>query len=106
MVLGKGSFGKVWFSFSSYISSRSIVVLFLRTQTGHVGREEGHRRAVRHQDIEEGHHHPGRRRRVHHGGEEGVGVGSEAAVLGADALLLPNYGERDTFFWKFLKAPT
>lgn len=60
---------------------------------GDASGEEGHGRAVRNQDPEEGHHHPGRRRGVHHGGEESAGHGTEAAFPRADAFLLSDHGE-------------
>jgi len=47
----------------------------LQLWQGDVGREEGHGRALRHQDPQEGHHHPGRRRGMHHGGEKSSGFG-------------------------------
>lgn len=53
---------------------------------------EGHGRAVRHQDTEEGHHHPRRGRRLRHGREAGVSVVNQASVPRATALLFPNYG--------------
>lgn len=60
---------------------------------GSSGGAARHRRAVRHQNLEEGHHHPGRRRGVHHDREAGVGAGQQASVPGAAALLLPDHGE-------------
>lgn len=72
----------------------SVTSTFLNTRfsPGDVGREERHGRAVCHQDPEEGHHHPGRRRGVHHGGEAGAGAVQQTPLPGAAALLLPNYG--------------
>lgn len=61
--------------------------------TGDVGRAKGHRRTVRDKDLEEGHHHPGRRRGVHHGGETRVGPVQQAAVLGATPFVFPDHGE-------------
>lgn len=59
---------------------------------GDAGRAEGHGRAVRDQDPEKGHHHPGRWRGVHHGGEAGAGTVAKATVPGAAALVFPNDG--------------
>ena len=61
---------------------------------GDAGREEGHGRAVRDQDTQEGHHHPGRRHRLRHDREEGPGPVPEAALPCPASLLLPNHGKR------------
>lgn len=97
MVLGKGSFGKVWlipsFSPSPYsFTLSSYRILSLSPPEGYAGREERYRRAVRDQDFEEGYHHSGRRRGVHHGRETRVGVVHQAAIFGPTTLLLPNHG--------------
>ena len=61
-------------------------------EKGDVGRTQGNGRTVRHQDPEEGHHHPGRRHRVHHGGEARAGHEQPAAVPRPAALVLPDDG--------------
>ena len=62
---------------------------------GDAGRAQGHGGAVRHQDPEEGRGDPGRRRGVHHGGEEGAGPVREATLPHPFALLLPDHGRDD-----------
>ncbi|XP_042150587.1 ribosomal protein S6 kinase-like 1 isoform X4 [Ixodes scapularis] len=59
---------------------------------GAAGRAQGHGRAVRHQDPQEGHHHPGRRRGLCHGGKAGPRPAGQAPVPGAAALVLPDHG--------------
>lgn len=66
--------------------------LHLTAPKGDAGREERYRRAVRDQDLEEGYHHPGRRRGMHHGRETCFGVVHQAAIPCPTTLLLPNHG--------------
>ena len=55
MVLGKGSFGKVdW-----WLACRLFLLDMMFYYIGHAGGEEGDRRAICHQDSQEGYHHPG-----------------------------------------------
>ena len=64
----------------------------LRLCTGAVGGAEGHWRAVRDQDPQEGRHHSGRRRRVHHDRETRAGDAGTTAVPCRPTLLLPDHG--------------
>ena len=59
---------------------------------GDAGRTQRYGRAVRHQDFEEGHHHSGRRHRVHAGGKARPGPAEQAAFFGPTPFLLPDHG--------------
>lgn len=67
-------------------------------QKGFTGREKGNGRALRYQDLEEGHNHTRRRRGMHDGGKTRFGTFQQATVPRSTALLFPNYGVLRYFF--------
>ena len=59
---------------------------------GYDGHEEGHRRSVRGESVEERRDHPGRRRRVHNDGEAHPRTVGQTPILNGPTLMLPEQG--------------
>lgn len=59
---------------------------------GDAGGAQRHGGPVRREGAEEGRGDPGRRRGMHHGGEEGAGAVRQAALPDAAPLHLPDHG--------------
>ena len=100
MVLGKGSFGKVSFNNrETALLRKGLHLDGNQLIQGLIGGEKGNWWAVRHQNLEEGHHYTGRRCGMHNGRETCTRALEQTAFLGAIAFLFSDDGIYNTFLF-------